>query len=53
MLSRFLCDETGQDVIEWGILAAFLSVLMIVAVTAIDDVILAWYTDIQEDIVGP
>lgn len=53
MLSRFLLDEKGQDVIEWGMLAAFLSTLMIVAVTTIDDIILAWYQDVQEDIVGP
>jgi Flp pilus assembly pilin Flp len=53
MLKRFLLEEKGQDVLEWGMLAAFLSTLLIATVVAIDDVILAWYTDVQEDIVGP
>jgi Flp pilus assembly pilin Flp len=35
MLKRFIRNEEGQDVIEWGMLAAFLSVLLVVAVTTI------------------
>jgi len=50
MLKRFLRDEQGQDVIEWGMLAAFLSVLLIVAVTTISPIIDTWYDSVQADI---
>lgn len=52
MLQKFIRDEEGQDVIEWGMLAAFLSVLLIVAVGTISPLIGAWYTSVQADIVG-
>jgi len=50
MFKKFIKDEQGQDVIEWGMLAAFLSVLLIVAVGTISPIIGAWYTSVQGDI---
>lgn len=50
MFQKFIRDEEGQDVIEWGMLAAFLSVLLIVAVTTISPIILTWYNSVQADI---
>jgi Flp pilus assembly pilin Flp len=50
MLKRFIQDEQGQDVIEWGMLAAFLSTLLIVCVSAIDNVIDGWYDTLQTDV---
>ncbi len=50
MFKKFIRDEEGQDVIEWGMLAAFLSVLLIVAVTTISPIILTWYDSVQADI---
>lgn len=47
MIKRLIRDEAGQDVIEWGMLAAFLSILMIAAVTTISPIILGWYTAVQ------
>ena len=52
MIRKFICEEAGQDVIEWGMLAAFLSVLMITAVTTIAPIISTWYTAVQDDITG-
>jgi Flp pilus assembly pilin Flp len=52
MLKRFLHDEAGQDVIEWGMLAAFLSVLMIAAVTAISPIISTWYSSVEDAVTG-
>ena len=52
MIKRFMRDEQGQDVIEWGMLAAFLSVLLIVSVGTISPLIGAWYTSVQADIVA-
>lgn len=50
MLQKFIRDEQGQDVIEWGMLAAFLSVLLVVAVGVISPLIGAWYASVQADI---
>lgn len=50
MLKKFIRDEQGQDVIEWGMLAAFLSVLLVVSVTTISPLIDAWYDSITADI---
>ena len=50
MLKKFIRDEQGQDVIEWGMLAAFLSVLLVVAVGVISPIIGTWYTSVQTDI---
>ena len=50
MTKRFMRDEAGQDVIEWGMLAAFLSVLLIVAVTTISPIVLGWYTGLTADV---
>ena len=52
MFKKFLSDEQGQDVVEWGMLAAFLSTLLIVTVGVISPIIGAWYTDVEADIVG-
>lgn len=52
MLKKFLRDEAGQDVIEWGMLAAFLSVLMIVTVGVIAPIIQTWYDAAQAEIQG-
>ncbi|MBI3873221.1 MAG: Flp family type IVb pilin [candidate division Zixibacteria bacterium] len=46
MFKKFMRNEEGQDVIEWGMLAAFLSVLLIVAVTTISPIIGGWYTSV-------
>lgn len=50
MFSKFLRDEDGQDVIEWGLLVAFLSVILIVTVTAIAPTVQGWYDDIEAEI---
>ena len=52
MITKFIKDEQGQDVIEWGMLAAFLSTLMIVTVGVIAPIIGTWYTDVENDITG-
>lgn len=50
MFMKFIKDEQGQDVIEWGMLAAFLSVLLVVAVTTISPIVQTWYDAVQADI---
>jgi pilus assembly protein Flp/PilA len=35
MIQRFIRDEAGQDIIEYALLAAFISVIAILAVTTI------------------
>ncbi len=35
MLKRFLRDESGQDIIEYGLLASFISVVALVTIKLI------------------
>lgn len=34
-LNRFVREEEGQDIIEYALLAAFISIIAIVAITAV------------------
>jgi Flp pilus assembly pilin Flp len=52
MFKKFIRDEQGQDVIEWGMLAAFLSVLLILAVTTISPIISTWYSSVEDAVTG-
>jgi len=38
-----LCDESGQDLIEYGLLAAVISVSFILTIQAVADGILPWF----------
>ncbi|HWO56189.1 MAG TPA: Flp family type IVb pilin [bacterium] len=53
MLKKLIRDEHGQDMIEWGMLAAFISVVAIIAVDAIGGIVKGWYDTIQTDITNP
>jgi len=33
LFSRFLCDDRGQDLIEYALLAGFISLVAVVAIT--------------------
>ena len=44
---RFLRDDTGQDLIEYGLLAAVISVSAIAAVTGLAGVVRDAWTDIN------
>jgi len=35
LITRFLSDESGQDMVEYGLLAAFISIVAIIAVQAV------------------
>ena len=46
-LRRFLKDETGQDMIEYALLAAFISIVAIVAIRAIGPLVNTIYQNVQ------
>jgi len=50
VIRKFIFDECGQDVIEWGMLAAFLSVLLVAAVTVISPIVETWYDSVQTSV---
>lgn len=50
MFRKFLRDEDGQDVIEWALLVAFLSVIVIGTVTAIAPTVQGWHDSLVNDI---
>ena len=47
MLKKLIRDERGQDMIEYGILAAFISVVAVVAIKAIGPMVDALYVVVQ------
>lgn len=46
-LKRFLRDEAGQDMVEYGLLAAFISIVAIAALQAIGPLVNSVYEAIQ------
>ena len=52
MFKKFLRDEQGQDVIEWGLLAGFLGVAILVGIdlSGIGPTIAGWYQDVVDTI---
>lgn len=46
-LMRFLREEDGQDMVEYGLLAAFISIVAILALQAIGPLVNAVYVSIQ------
>ena len=51
-MRKFLLEESGQDVIEWGLLAAFISVVGIATITVLFPTIQAWYTSVETAVTG-
>lgn len=43
VLRRFIRDEEGQDIIEYGLLASFISIVAVLTVKAIGPFVLAMY----------
>ena len=46
-LKRFLREEDGQDMIEYGLLASFISIVAIIALQAIGPLVNAVYVAVQ------
>lgn len=46
MLRRFLRDEEGQDIVEYGLLAAFISVVAVVALKLMAPLIVPLYESV-------
>lgn len=46
-LKRILRDDSGQDMVEYGLLAAFISIVAIAALQAIGPLVNAVYVGIQ------
>ena len=45
-INKFVQDEEGQDVIEYALLAAFISIVAIFAIKALGPLIIGIYNDI-------
>ena len=46
-LKRFLREEDGQDMVEYGLLASFISIVAILALQAIGPLVNAVYVAVQ------
>ena len=49
---RFICDDEGQDLIEYALLAAFISLVAVVAITNIGTGVNDMYTIIEGQVVA-
>ena len=47
-LRAFLRDDSGQDVVEYGLLAAFISVFAIITIKAIGPLVNGLYVKIKD-----
>ena len=45
LVSRALREESGQDLVEYAMLAAFVSLLATASITSIGSMVTAWYVD--------
>ena len=43
LLTRFITDEEGQDVVEYGLLIATIAIVVLVATTAFGTAIKGWF----------
>lgn len=50
LIARFVREEEGQDIIEYALLAAFISIIAIVAIQAIGTAVNAQYVAIEDAI---
>jgi len=50
MAGRFIHDEDGQDLIEYGLLAALTVIIMVAAMTAFEGVITAAWAAISANL---
>ena len=49
---RFFRDEQGQDLIEYALLATFVSLVAILGASALGTAINAWYDELSENVDG-
>jgi len=47
MLKKFFQDERGQDMIEWGLLASFISIVAIAAILLIGPKVKDYIDDVN------
>jgi pilus assembly protein Flp/PilA len=52
LITRFLSDESGQDMVEYGLLAAFISIVAIAALTAIGPLVTTLYNNVKNALPG-
>ena len=50
MWARFIRQDEGQDLIEYGLLAAFISIIAIVAITSVGSSLQTTYTSFSSTI---
>jgi len=46
-IARFLKEDSGQDMVEYGLLAAFISIVAIAALRAIGPLVNTVYVNVQ------
>jgi pilus assembly protein Flp/PilA len=52
VVNRFVRDEQGQDLIEYALLATFVSLVAIIGATALGKALNNWYTKVADNVNG-
>jgi pilus assembly protein Flp/PilA len=52
LIARFVRDEQGQDLIEYALLATFVSLVAIAGATALGSALNSWYTAVSVRVSG-
>jgi pilus assembly protein Flp/PilA len=52
LFTRLVCDEQGQDLIEYALLATFVSLVAIVGATALGTALNNWYNTVAGNVNG-
>jgi pilus assembly protein Flp/PilA len=52
LMVRFVRDEEGQDLIEYALLATFVSLVAILGATALGNALNSWYGAVADNVNG-
>lgn len=52
LVNRFVREEAGQDLIEYALLAGFISLAAVAAITAIGTALNTLYTNVHDQVVA-
>lgn len=53
LFARFVRDDEGQDLIQYGLLAGIITTLVVGAITSIGTKVLAYFTNLDAALVTP
>jgi Flp pilus assembly pilin Flp len=50
LMQRFVRDDAGQDLIEYGLLIGLITAAIVLLIGPIGDIVLAYYQDLKDNL---